>query len=948
MNDGPWNLRNEPIDASSSLIIPHESSKEGVIIVGQKQITYYNGDLSTAKTIPMENKVILCSGQVDDQRFLLGDERGVLWLLTLQQNDTGSNDVCGIELEAMGSGPIPSTVTYIAEGIVFIGTQYGDSSLIQLSEQYNKEKKSYIQSNTDFTALGPILDFATVKSNQQQAAVTCSGYGKDGTLRVIRNGIGMQEQAEVDLHGITALYALKLPGEVYDKYLLQSFIHATRMLAMEGEEMGEEAIPGFELEETTLCAANVCAENGEEMLMQVTPTQVILVRYDTSLLQFSKVDSYKASDANITIASAHISGHVALALRGGIVVFLQCTLQGIKEVVRTSMEEEVSCIHMNLFENTVFAAVGLWNDFTVRLLCAREHALKQMYKIDLGSDTQARSLAMAILDTQSMLFVGLGDGQLISYHLHFDDNDGSVNIMNRKKVSLGSQAISLNTFKSSDGKACIFAASDRPSVVYSSKGKVAYANINLHGPNDVTFSCSFHCELFPDCLALARNDSLMIGTIDDIQKLHVETYPLGETPRRIAHHESGKMFCVGCVSEPESGSSSIETNHLRFIDEGTFEEIERFNLDPYEMVLSIISCELGENLIGGSESAKPYIVVGTAYAYPEDDEPGRGRIIVFECIDFDESNGSLSSKPVRQVVEEHTNGGVYAMCSFKSNSLLATINSRIKLFVFKDHDGVGQLTSISSHHGHILSLFAKASGDYAIVGDLMRSVSVYKYDKSQGLEEIARDFNAMWTTSCELLTPSVYIGAENWNNIYTLRRNFNATSDEAKCRLITQGVYYLGEMVNKFAPGSLVMSPVSLENEDQVVTVGSSTLYATVDGSLGVVLGIDKSTYFFFKCLEKGLSQVTSSIGGISHEEFRSFEAEKRIQKSTNFVDGDLVESFLDLGRNEMAAVVGFMNDDRTWEAPDHETLVIEEDDKMPTLTIEDVILRVEEMSRLH
>jgi CPSF A subunit region len=41
----------------------------------------------------------------------------------------------------------------------------------------------------------------------------------------------------------------------------------------------------------------------------------------------------------------------------------------------------------------------------------------------------------------------------------------------------------------------------------------------------------------------------------------------------------------------------------------------------------------------------------------------------------------------------------------------------------------------------------------AIVGDLMRSISLVQYYPQHGtLEEVARDFNANWTTAVEMLT----------------------------------------------------------------------------------------------------------------------------------------------------------------------------------------------------
>lgn len=52
---------------------------------------------------------------------------------------------------------------------------------------------------------------------------------------------------------------------------------------------------------------------------------------------------------------------------------------------------------------------------------------------------------------------------------------------------------------------------------------------------EVKHMCSFSSEAFPDSLALASEDEFVIGTIDAIQKLHIRTVHLGESPKRIAY-----------------------------------------------------------------------------------------------------------------------------------------------------------------------------------------------------------------------------------------------------------------------------------------------------------------------------------------------------------------------------------------------------------------------------
>lgn len=53
--------------------------------------------------------------------------------------------------------------------------------------------------------------------------------------------------------------------------------------------------------------------------------------------------------------------------------------------------------------------------------------------------------------------------------------------------------------------------------------------------------CPLNAAAFPDSLALATENSLTIGTIDEIQKLHIRTVPLGETPKRISYQETSQV-----------------------------------------------------------------------------------------------------------------------------------------------------------------------------------------------------------------------------------------------------------------------------------------------------------------------------------------------------------------------------------------------------------------------
>ena len=80
--------------------------------------------------------------------------------------------------------------------------------------------------------LGPIVDFVVVDLERQGQGqvVTCSGAYKDGSLRIVRNGIGINDQASLALQGIKGLWALR-SGGAHATHMVLSFISETRVLA---------------------------------------------------------------------------------------------------------------------------------------------------------------------------------------------------------------------------------------------------------------------------------------------------------------------------------------------------------------------------------------------------------------------------------------------------------------------------------------------------------------------------------------------------------------------------------------------------------------------------------------------------------------------------------------------------------------------------------------------
>ena len=59
---------------------------------------------------------------------------------------------------------------------------------------------------------------------------TISGAFKEGSLRIIRNGIGIHEQASIELEGIKGMWSLSVNSPRFHNTIVLSFVGLTRFV----------------------------------------------------------------------------------------------------------------------------------------------------------------------------------------------------------------------------------------------------------------------------------------------------------------------------------------------------------------------------------------------------------------------------------------------------------------------------------------------------------------------------------------------------------------------------------------------------------------------------------------------------------------------------------------------------------------------------------------------
>jgi DNA damage-binding protein 1 len=150
---------------------------------------------------------------------------------------------------------------------------------------------------------------------------------------------------------------------------------------------------------------------------------------------------------------------------------------------------------------------------------------------------------MITFDHQPYVFVSLADGPIV-YYL-FDIEHGL--LYERKKVALGTKPTTLTIChqidvpSTSNSRTVLFACSDHPSVISTSNNKIIFSSVNLR---EIVCMCSLNSEYYGSTLTLVTDTGIILGRIDDIQKLHVRSLALGESAKRIAFMKEEKVYVI--------------------------------------------------------------------------------------------------------------------------------------------------------------------------------------------------------------------------------------------------------------------------------------------------------------------------------------------------------------------------------------------------------------------
>ncbi|CAH8550615.1 unnamed protein product [Dicrocoelium dendriticum] len=1011
----------DSIEPTTKILIPVPKPYGGVILVGDKVIYYHTKDgPHISQYIPQAKACqVICYEAVDVQRYLLGDIAGRLYMVHLladESSGNGSNGstaprIASIRIELLGETTIPESISYLDNGVVFIGSTLGDSQLIRLNPDPDPERNSYITVLESYTNIGPTVDMVLLETKGQNQLITCSGAFKEGTLRIIRNGIGIHEHATIDQDFIKGTWCFSLESAEFDDAIVVSMMGQTQLLRLTGDDISALQLAGFKNDEQTVYCTTLCpVTDGLSNPNQKDTQHCILAQATTSVIRLVGIQNLNGKGCLAEwrpptgrgISCLNSFGALIIVASGAELYALQITgppdQPVFQQLAHRSMSQEVACIDLSPFDHARAAstygqtpaapsgdtpvdysvphmvAVGLWLGHGLFILSLpkldviHEEPLPET-AVSTGSALLPRSLLMAQLEDTAYLFVATGDGTLYFYTMipaaasvsvterKFRELEvSSLLIFNQSTLELMfahsfhySQtlieiAISITSIKPAEG--CSKGAYYAVGTAFLVEDEVEPSKGRIH---------VFHWD--PDA---ARLDTVMVYDVNGA------VYRLVDFNGRLlaAINSSVRLFDIkgdslrlSCAFNENilvlflrhKGDFVLAGDLMRSLtlllfrpNVNNFEAIGRHRNPRWTTCVEILD---DEHFLAAEVENNIFVVSRDA---PENTQEPSVRAV-------------LAPTPPSSVLSPVTSSALQSPAALSapvpSVGSSAPAPSPGSVPTGSTGSFAPAYPTGSSGHSHSIDsslLLSPASSTVFPSPILIRQPDLEPPERPPGARRLPR-FHTLSGSStsqppsssssgetAQLLAAAAQLPPDN--RYPTSESNGTAVTGDAQ-RLVDCAYFHTGDFINVIVKGNLVMQ----SNDERWPAIGGPAhLYGGVSGCLGLIIQISPILFAFLKEIESRLNKLISPVGGFAHDTWRAFRADRVSRMAHNFVDGDLIETLLDLSNEDKAKLVRNLRFPISMNEFGVAGSSCVSDPETRECTVADLVKVVEELARLH
>lgn len=786
----------------------------GLVLVGETRLLYIDDvTKATVERALQQAAIFVAWAEYDVAHYFLGDDYGNLYLLTL---------VCeGVVVESLdvsfiGRTSRASSLVYLGDNLLFVGSHYGDSQLFRVD--LVSETDEFLQLVQVLPNISPILDFAVMDmgnregdaeahvgnaySSGQARIVTGSGVFKDGTLRSVRSGVGLDDIGILaDLEDVRGLFSIRSSGSEKVDTLIASFLTETRIFKFDpsGEVEEVESFNGFAFDHQTLLAANLAGGR----LLQVTTAGAVLVDGESGV----QISSWSPDEGKaVTNASAN-EQWLLLSVDGTSLLSFNLHELNLSAETQAGEKDQVACVHVAPGMEDV-GVVGFWASATVTLV--RTSTLQPIHGTKLRRTEDEASIPRDLALVQVLppavagptLLVAMEDGNVHTFNISPQD----LTLSGRKTVVLGTRQASFQLLPQPSGVYNILATSEHSSLIHGSEGRIVYSAVTAE---DATCACPFDTEAYPGCIALATASQIKIAEIDEERRTHVRPLEMGETVRRIAYSPTEKVFGLGCIKRSlVQGEENVQSS-FRLVDDVIFAPLGKpFLLNEVASVVELVESVIRAELPDAYGNPSERFIVGTSFLADPDlahNSAGQGRILVLG-VDSERSPYLITSHVLKGSCRclEVMDGG---------SKIVAALTKTVVVFHYEETSNTsGQLHRLASYRPATYPVDLAVEGSMIAVADLEKSVVLVEYvpgteGESPKLVPRARHHQAVWATSVAHVEGDSWLEADAQGNLQVLRYNRQGLTAEQRQRMEMTSEINLGEMVNRIRKISVETGP---------------------------------------------------------------------------------------------------------------------------------------------
>ncbi|CAE6415445.1 unnamed protein product [Rhizoctonia solani] len=844
-------------------------------------------------TIDVPYRDVTAWTQVDGKHIIVGDSLGRLYLATVSMDPQFT-----MSCVLLGDTSVPSTLSYLSNNIVYVGSLSGPSQLVRVFDEIDGAEGSVSrgkkkQLDDEATRLevvvehnkniAPILDATLVEidgSGRPRIALI-SGDESGGWLSVVHKGASFRELAILDGSGnLENIFPLKKYfDEQAHSYLVASTTTSTHILSLAGSSvslLSQGELSGISRSETTILACNIALQ-GIDAAIHVTPKNVALV----DLITGRAIDSWKPAKGENTWAALDTAlPNLYVANSEGYLFVLNVQPAGLAVINGIGLKSKPHSQISSFAVNAGILAVAFWGSNEIEVFLVGE------FKRPAQATIQEPSAASAVYfsdfgGSQMYLIIARLDGVVVTQAI---TSKGELVPNSRRTIPLGAGPIHITTI-SEPSAVRVVAAGKHATALSIVNKRLSVSSLPL---TDVCALATVNAPGIGHSIVYASANRLVFGEIEELNMLNISKYHLGsDTPLCLAHHAGLSKYVIGCV---RPRSDVLEERHfIRFHDDSTFKDLGQHKLKYSEIVTSI-----GVYTHDGMS----YILAGTAIINPGENEPLSGRIILFRQDDENMMIKFQASKDVE--------GGVSSIKQFGAR-ILAAIGHGVYLYNLGKTEVTISDPVARWERGYMVHDII-VRPNMIVVSDRLRSISVLRLiertqisdpDEEIEMEEdstilqfetIAMDMHAVWPTSIEVLSDNkTIIASQTDGNILTWELEDG--------NLEPRAAFHTGEVIHKF-----ITSTAKSATGPRTVA-----MYVTNTGRIGTLSTVDDADALQLTRLEMKMDAAIKGLGDINHAEWRApklLHTGVKPPPRRGVTDGDFIKRFLEFDSDEASRIL--------------------------------------------